>query len=62
MIAEALAQIGGEAVIDRAAIGVVGVHISEGNAAAECGRVAIGVEPRYRADHGSGLSYTSRIG
>ena len=33
MAAEALAEIGGEAVIDRAAVGVIGVHVAEGDAA-----------------------------
>ena len=32
---EALAQVGGEAVIDGAAVGVVGIHVAEGDAAGE---------------------------
>ena len=35
MRAEALAQVGAEAVIDRAAVGVVGVHVAEGDASGE---------------------------
>ena len=41
MAAEALAQVGGQAVIDRAAVGVVGVHVAEGDAA---GRKWLGLQ------------------
>src|SRR5579864_7615018 len=35
MLVEALAQVGGEAVVDRTAVGVVRVHVAEGDAAAK---------------------------
>ena len=42
MVAETLLEVGGEPVIDRAAIGVVGVHVAERNAAGQAvgGRIA----------------------
>ncbi len=50
MLAEAFAEIGSQPVVVRSAVGIVGVHIAEGDAAGviECGRrwIAVGVEAR----------------
>ncbi len=40
MIVEAFAEVRGEAVVDRAAVGVVGIHIAEGDAAGESAVIA----------------------
>src|SRR6202451_4436146 len=44
MISEALAQVRAEAVVDRTAVGVVGVHVAEGHTAGKCCGIAGGVE------------------
>src|SRR5437763_818038 len=55
LIAEAFTQVGGQTMVDRAAVRVVGVHIAEGNAAGigksvHCRRIASGVEAGKRFD------------
>ena len=44
MSAEPLAQVRAQAVIDRAAVGEVGIHVAEGYAVRECCWIAICVE------------------
>src|ERR1700689_5979023 len=46
VVAETLAQIGAEAVIDGTAVGIIGVHVAERDAAGEADRTAIRVEAR----------------
>ena len=64
--AEALAEIGGQPVIDRTAVGVVGIHIAERNAAG-VGKavawvgIAVGVEAGQSGEKSLGLRHTSAL-
>src|SRR5216684_1068293 len=61
VVAEGLAQVSAEAVIDRAAVGVVRVHVAEGNAAGVGERrgrwIARRVEAWQSLENGNALSY-----
>ena len=63
MPAEALAEVGAEAVIDGAAVGVVRVHVAEGDTSSEarCG-AAGGVESGKAADRRNRLRDASEAG
>src|ERR1700728_5110525 len=56
MLVEAFAEVGGEAVVDRAAVGIIGVHVAERHAAGESGRIAVCVKPWDVMDQSYGLS------
>ena len=61
VIAEALAQVGGKSVVNRAAVGVVGVHIAEGDAVSQRGRIASGVAGPSAAENRLRQCHAGRV-